>query len=138
MRRTRAAAFAAAILLAAPAAAQTPPRAPPAAPPPAARPSAPPSAPMAPPGVIYTVEMLQTMPLSPDLADKLKPLNTLQEVEAMLKANRIPFSWRWNEMPSSQVPAALAQQFDAKPNEVFVFPQQGGVVFAAIVNRRHL
>jgi hypothetical protein len=141
MPRTPAAAFAAAILLALPAAAQTPPRAPPAAPSapaPSGLPSAPPSTPMAPPGVIYTMEILQTLPLSPDMAEKLKPLKTLQDIEALFKANHVPFTWRWAEAPSSQIPAALAQRFDANPTDVFVFPQAGGVVFAAIVNRRHV
>src|SRR5690242_6194856 len=108
MPRTPAAALAAVLILAAPAAAQAPSRAPP-----ADTPSAPPGAQMAAPGVWYTLEIVQTGLLPADIVEKLKPLNTLPEIEAVLKANRIPFGWRVNETPSAQIPAALARQFDA-------------------------
>jgi hypothetical protein len=93
---------------------------------------------MAAPGLVYTMEMIQTGPVLADLIEKLKPLNTMQQVEELLKANRVAFAWQIADTPSARIPAALAAQFETRPHEVFLLPQpRGGMVITTVLNSRH-
>ena len=61
----------------------------------------PPRAPIA--GKVYLLEMLQTPDLPPELKERLKPLNSLIEVENFLKLNRVPFAWQLRAVPASSL-----------------------------------
>jgi hypothetical protein len=100
-----------------------------------------PKNPLAPPpaAIIYLAEQIVTGPLAPETLERVKPLNTLQQVEDLLKAGGIPFGWRRVELNTDTLPPALAQQIAAlPPREVFVIPQSGGKawVFNVVIARR--
>jgi hypothetical protein len=117
-------ALACASLAAAPAAAQAP-----------AKP-APPGQSMLHP-VIYTMEQLRTGPLTPKIQQAIEPLNTMAEVEALLKANQVAFAWRVVDVGSDAMPPELAGQIAAlKPSDVYVIPSPEGSVIGTII-RRH-
>jgi hypothetical protein len=104
-----------------------------------ARPAAPaPAAPGAVKRVIYRMETLQTGELGPDVLEKLKPLNTLAECEAVLKAADMPFTWGKAEYDSDVIGPAFVRQLEAlPPGEVFVVPRQGGgTLIGVIIGRR--
>lgn len=122
LRRTPALALIAAAMLATGPAAQGQPNPPPAA---------------AQPPVIYIMEQLRTGALPPELVQKLGPLNTLAEVETLLKANRIGFAWGVVEVASETMPPEWMKQLNAlKPAEVFVIPAPNGTLIGVIVGRR--
>jgi hypothetical protein len=110
------------------------PAAPPTAPPPSAAPPAARPAPvMAAPGAVYVMQQMRTAPLPADLMEKMKPLNTLQQVEDLLKINRISFAWALAEVRSETMPADLVAQIERlPPHEPFIVPQKAGVVILAI------
>jgi hypothetical protein len=103
---------------------------------PAARPA--PAAPGAVKRVIYRMETLQTGELSPEVLEKLKPLNTLAECEAVLKAADMPFTWGKAEYDSDVIGPAFVRQLEAlPPGEVFVVPRQGGGTLIGVIIGRH-
>jgi hypothetical protein len=113
---------------------QSAPKAPPAAAPAAAAPAA--AAP-APRTITYTMEQLRTGPLSPEIQQRMTPMNTIQEVEALLKANRIEFAWRMVEVANTALPPDLARQIAAmKPTDVYFIPSPNGALIGAIVSQR--
>src|SRR5262245_60968658 len=74
---------------------------------------------------IYLVEQL-IVPgkLPPTLAEKLKPLKTLQQVEDLLKTNNLPFGWQRGQLNTALLDPRLVQEIDRlPPGEVFVIPQ---------------
>ena len=82
------------------------------------------AAPDVPAGPLYILEHIQTSKLPDAMMEKIKPLNTLQEIEAILKLNGVPFAWRMAGMPVRQTPTELIKQIDAlKPGDVFVIPE---------------
>jgi len=109
-----------------------------------ARPTAPARAPAAsaPPAtvkrVVYRLEILQTGDLAPEVLEKLKPLNTLAECEAVLKAADMAFTWGKAEYDSDVIGPAFVRQLESlPPNEVFVVPRQGGgTLIGVIIGRR--
>jgi hypothetical protein len=108
---------------------QSAPKAPPAAAPAAAAP--------APRTITYTMEQLRTGPLSPEIQQRMTPMNTIQEVEALLKANRIEFAWRMVEVANTALPPDLARQIAAmKPTDVYFIPSPNGALIGAIVSQR--
>jgi len=75
-------------------------------------------------------------PLTPELARQLEPVHTLDEVEALLKAARIPFVWRDTEISSTQLaPQILLQLAKLPPHEPFIAPQGEGVIISVIVEQ---
>jgi hypothetical protein len=88
--------------------------------------------------VIYRLETLQTTGLTPDVVEKLRPLNTLAECEAVLKAADMPFTWGKAEYDSDVIGPAFVRQLEAlPPNEVFIVPRQGGgTLIGVIIGRR--
>ena len=90
-------------------------------------------------GVTYHLEMLQTERTPPGLPQRLKPLKTLQQVEDLLKANNIPFSWRRGVLPSDRLSPQFVQALDKlPPGEVFVVPRPDdqGFVIGVILDRK--
>jgi hypothetical protein len=86
--------------------------------------------------VTYTMEQIRTGPMAADVQQKIAPLNTMTEVEALLKANRIEFVWRIAELKSDTMPPDLARQIAAlKPNEVFLVPTPQAVVIGTVIAR---
>lgn len=69
-------------------------------------------------------------PRDPTLAQALQPLNTLEEVAALLTQRKIPFGNGAGEIDTLQVDPRMTEQLlKLPPNEVFVVPQ-GNVVLA--------
>ena len=132
--RAWASVLASVVLLAAPGAGLAqPPR--PAAPPAAAPPAAAPQAAM--PRVIYRLELIRTGPLPPDVLAKLGPLNTMDEVEKLLKAGDFEFAWRRADLDSATAnPEFLKALRSLPPKEMFVIPQANGALIGVIVGQR--
>jgi hypothetical protein len=104
---------------------------------PKAPPAAAPAAAAAPRTITYTMEQLRTGPLSPEIQQRMTPMNTIQEVEALLKANRIEFAWRMVEVANTALPPDLARQIAAmKPTDVYFIPSPNGALIGAIVSQR--
>lgn len=99
---------------------------------PAAAQTAPPPAP-----IIYVLEQLQSGPIAPEVMERMKATHTLQEVENLLKVNRIAFAWRMTEVSTEQMKGTLAQQIAAlPPKEVFVIRQGDTWLMSSVVARR--
>ena len=99
---------------------------------PAAAQTAPPTTP-----IIYVLEQLQTGPIAPEVMERMKATHTLQEVEDLLKINRITFAWRMTEVSTDQMKGNLAQQIAAlPPKEVFVINQGDAWLMSSVVARR--
>ena len=72
-------------------------------------------------------------PTDPSLAEALKPLNTMDEVKALLTARNIQFAPAGGTVDSLSVDPRITEQFiKLPPGSVFVFPQ-GNAVFAGTV-----
>src|SRR4051812_47302235 len=67
------------------------------------------------PSVIYTVEQIVGPPLPAELMAKIKPMQSLQEVEDLLKANSVQFAWRKAELDASTQNPELIAQIEALP-----------------------
>lgn len=106
----------------------------------AAQPAAPPAAAPAPvSGKVYVLEMLQIGDLTADLKEKLVPLKTMADVEALLKRERVPFGWRIAEAPIASLPPKMVQLIDAlPPHEVFVIPQKTGAFIAVLLETKQV
>jgi len=89
------------------------------------------------PAIIYTAELIAVPQITPDLAEALKPVHSLQQAEEMLKVRGLSFMWRRGELNSATLPAAFAHQLAVlPPHEVFLIPaQNGGVVMGVIVQQ---
>jgi EpsD family peptidyl-prolyl cis-trans isomerase len=62
-------------------------------------------------------------PSDPKIIEQMRPLNTMQDVEQLLAANRIPYGKGTTELDARAVPPdLLAQIMKLPPNEVFVMP----------------
>src|SRR6185437_15771707 len=89
------------------------------------------------PPMLYLMEEIATGPLPQALIDQMQPLHRLDDVEALLKRNRVGFAWRETEVSSAQMSPQLARQMAAlPPHEVFVAPQGQGWIMGAIVSQR--
>lgn len=76
-------------------------------------------------------------PNDPGLAAALKPLNTLDEVRALLTARKIAFTSGSGELDAFAVDPRLVEQLlKLKPSEVFVLPQNNVVLVATIASMR--
>ena len=86
--------------------------------------------------VVYTMEQLRTGPITPEIQKQLGPLNTMSEVETLLKANRIPFAWQIGDIASTALPPELAGPIAAlKPADVFVVPTPNGALIGTILSQ---
>jgi hypothetical protein len=112
--------------------AKTPPHTPSLPPPTAVAPVTP-----AGPVTIYRMQQIGVeQPLTPELVKQMEPFHTLDEVEALLKANKIPFVWRDREVSSAQIAPQLLRTLDGlPPHEVFIMRQGQGAVFSTIVEQ---
>jgi hypothetical protein len=87
--------------------------------------------------MIYVMEQLVTGPVPPEVLKQMEPLHTLDDVEALLKANKIAFGWRQAEVNSSQIDPRVAQQIGAlPPHEVFIAPQGQDWIISVILSSR--
>jgi hypothetical protein len=87
--------------------------------------------------VIYRLELIHTGKLSADILEKLRPLQTLDEVEGVLKANDIGFAWVKQDVDSATAQPALRNALESVPaSEVFVVLQAQRVIIGRIVERR--
>lgn len=78
-----------------------------------------------------------TAPNDPTLAAALKPLNTLDEVRALLTERKIAFTGGAGELDAFAVDPRLVEQLmKLKPAEVFVLPQNNAVLVGSIVSMR--
>jgi hypothetical protein len=99
----------------------------------------PPVIPLPAPGssTIYVAEELLTGPLPSEVIAKMGPLHTLAAIEDLLKAGRIPFSWRVGEISTDKIPPELTRQIAVLPRgEPFILPQGGAVLIAVILSAR--
>jgi len=113
-----------------PAAAATPAPAP--ATPPAVAPE--PAPPPAPIGPVYTMEQVRTGPLSDAILEKMKPVHTIDEAEAVLKLAGVTFGWRRADVDLGRLAPEQAKQLQAlPPNDVFIAKQKdGGYILGAV------
>jgi hypothetical protein len=89
------------------------------------------------PVVIYSVEQMVSPTLTPELMEKIKPMHSLKEVEDLLKANSIPFTWRKAELDAGAADPALIAQIEAlPPGEVFVIPRANTLIYSVIIGKR--
>ena len=89
------------------------------------------------PATLYRFEQLISPKLTPELLEKVKPLNTLAEIESLLKANDVPFGWRKAEVDASNLDPAVVDQIEAlPPKEVFVAPQGETYVYSVVLSKR--
>ena len=87
--------------------------------------------------IVYVLEQLQSGPIAPEVMERMKATHTLQEVENLLKVNRIAFAWRMTEVSTDQMKGTLAQQIAAlPPKEVFVIRQGDSWLMSSVVARR--
>ena len=78
-----------------------------------------------------------TAPNDPTLAAALQPLNTLEEVRALLTARKIAFTNGSGELDAFTVDPRLVEQLiKLKPGEVFVLPQNNVVLVGTIASMR--
>jgi hypothetical protein len=99
---------------------------------PAAAQTAPPPTP-----IVYVLEQIQSGPIAPEVMERMKATHTLQEVENLLKVNRIAFAWRMTEVSTDQMKGTLAQQIAAlPPKEVFVIRQGDTWLMSSVIARR--
>lgn len=85
---------------------------------------------------LYVVEQLVTQKLGADVLEKMKPLDTLLQVEELLKAKNIPFQWqRATFDPAKTDPQLLAQIQAVPPGEVFVVPGGDRLFINRIIGR---
>ncbi len=97
----------------------------------------PPVAQPAEPATIYLMDQLVTGALPEVVLDEMKPLNTLDEVEALLKRHRLPFAWREAEVSSANINPQIAKQVaQLPPHEVFVAPQGPGWMISVVLSSR--
>jgi EpsD family peptidyl-prolyl cis-trans isomerase len=85
---------------------------------------------------IFTIDVVRfQMPNDPSLAKALQPLHTLDEVRAELAARKIPSqAQNGTQVDALAVdPRFVEQIMKLKPDDVFIVPQQGGVVSAGYV-----
>jgi hypothetical protein len=108
---------------------------------PTAQPStaAAPTAPVAPagPATIYRMQVIGVrQPLTPELAKQLEPFHTLDEIEALLKANRISFVWGDAEVRSTEIPPQILSQLaKLPPHEPFIAPEGQGWIASVILEQ---
>jgi EpsD family peptidyl-prolyl cis-trans isomerase len=78
---------------------------------------------------IFTVDQIQMRrPSDPDLLKALQPLKTLEQIEALLTARRIPFGRTEGKLDAASMdPRVVDQILHLPPNEVFVIPAQDHV-----------
>jgi peptidyl-prolyl cis-trans isomerase C len=89
-------------------------------------------------GALYLVEQLVAVgPLPAPVTEKMRPLNSLAEVEDLLKANSIPFAWSKAELNTALLDPRLVQQIESVPaREPFIIPQGDRVYIMVIVGKR--
>ncbi len=76
-------------------------------------------------------------PNDPTLAAALQPLNTLDEVRALLTARKLAFSNGSGELDAFRLDPRLVEQLlKLKPGEVFVLPQNNIVMVGTIASMR--
>jgi len=74
-------------------------------------------------------------PNDPNFVKAIQPLNTLQDVQALLASRNIPFKEATAEIDALAVdPRFTDQLLKLKPDAVFVVPQNGGVFVGKITN----
>jgi len=101
-------------------------------PPPAAAPAVPDA-----PSTIYRIQQIAVgQPMTPELAKQLEPLHTLDDVEALLKANKITFSWRDLDVSSTRISEQMQQQIaKLPPHEPFIAAGPRGWTVSVIVDQ---
>jgi EpsD family peptidyl-prolyl cis-trans isomerase len=70
-------------------------------------------------------------------ADRFRPLNTLEEVRALLSAEKVPHQANVATLDTLSIDPRLIEQINKlPPGEVFIVPQRGAFVFNRIVDTR--
>jgi EpsD family peptidyl-prolyl cis-trans isomerase len=76
-------------------------------------------------------------PNDPTLAKAIQPLNTLEEVQALLTERKIPFAGASGELDAFAIdPRMVEQLMKLKPGDVFVLPQNNLVFVGTITATR--
>ena len=87
----------------------------------------------------YYVELIHTAPVPASVLKRLKPLTTLQEVEAFLNANSIGYTKRRGGLSTEHLDAQVVARIEKlPPYEVFVFrrPNNEGLIIGVILGRQ--
>jgi EpsD family peptidyl-prolyl cis-trans isomerase len=87
---------------------------------------------------IFTVDQIRTaQPADPALIEALKPLNTLEDVEALLVREHIEFHRVTTDLDALALDPKTAQSISNRPpNGVFVLPTGNGVLVSQIKQSR--
>jgi hypothetical protein len=73
---------------------------------------------------------------SPEVLEKMKPLDTLLQVEELLKSGNIPFQWQRATFDPSKMDPQLLAQIQALPTgAVFILPGPDRVFINRIIGR---
>lgn len=87
---------------------------------------------------IYTVDQIRTaQPADPALLAALKPVNTLEDAEALLTQRKIEFHRVTTDLDALTLDAKTSDSIaKLPPNEVFVIPTNGSVLISQIKQAR--
>lgn len=86
---------------------------------------------------VYDFELLQTGPLPEALRKQMLPLQTLSEIEDLLKQNRIRFQWGHLVLTTDKMnPEFIRKIADLSPREVFIVQQGDGWAISVIESTR--
>lgn len=86
----------------------------------------------------YLVERIRAQGApDPALVEALKPTQTLEAAEAVLKARNIPYRRMVDELDTLRIPPQVADSLDKlAPGEPFVLPEPGGFSVGRVRDRR--
>jgi hypothetical protein len=83
---------------------------------------------------ILLVAQLVSGPLDDSLKPRLQPLDTMQEVEAFLQANGVAYNRRRLQIDTRTADKRLVTAIaDLPPDEIFVIPQDGNLLFNQVI-----
>jgi peptidyl-prolyl cis-trans isomerase C len=87
---------------------------------------------------IFTVDQIRFMPPpGSNVLRELHPLNTLEDVEAVLNREKIPFQRSLERLDAVGAdPSVIAQIVKLPPNEVFIMPSRAGVSASQIKDEK--
>ncbi|WP_298669346.1 peptidyl-prolyl cis-trans isomerase [uncultured Sphingomonas sp.] len=86
---------------------------------------------------LVSVDQVIVGPVKPELVQQLGPLKTMEEITALLDKNNIEYRRSAAVIDPMTIPPEAAKQIaDLKINDVFILPNNGGVMVARIRERQ--
>jgi peptidyl-prolyl cis-trans isomerase C len=87
---------------------------------------------------IFSVNQLRiAQPLDPKVLEAIKPLNTLADIEALLKTDHIAYSKGSGQIDAAAAPPGLVEAIvKLPPGEVFLFPSGASILVNQVVDTK--